>query len=469
MAERFERLFSIPNNLYLDGAPIVILAGALLKDRQTSAIVAQLKFQSISPKTIKALEVSLSVTNVTDKELTGVEEYQYLDMSIKSGEIFGTDKAIIMPNYNSRSFAFSKIKVVFSDNSVWASETLNFIELGSQVRLKDKCDDEIVLLYRNKTTPKANYVPYESHGVWQCTCGCINQEDVCLRCGCNKANVFSSYDLSSLTATLAAKKEEEKLQATQREEAEKEQKKKSRKIKIIIAVVVAVLVIGLIAFNVIADHIIPESKYQSALECFENGDYETGREILIDMNRNYKDSRELILKYSQVGDTVMLGEYAGDDIEWLVIAKEGDKLLLISKECLFKHQYSDSETSGGYSWYGSSLRDYLNGSFYRTAFTADEETLIITTKVKDTKQPDYGKVYNYETNDKLFLLSVDEAKTYFTSNNARSAGKTYWLRSVGWQYYCASQVNADGSIDTEGANVIDEFYYVRPAMWVKTN
>ena len=344
---------------------------------------------------------------------------------------------------------------------------MTFIELGAQIRLKDKHDEEIVLQYRKLTTSKAVYVPFETEEMWYCTCGCINKEDDCPRCGCAKSTIFSAYDIPAITATLNAKKEEERRKTAQREEAEKERKKKIKRIKIIIASIVALLIVGLIIFNVVADYIIPESKYQQAIECFENGDYDTGRDILMDMNRNYKDSQKLILKYSQKGDTVVIGEYAGENIEWLVLAKQGNKLLLISKDALFKHQYSDSENSGGYSWYGSSLRDYLNGSFYRTAFTADEESIILTTKVKDTKQPDYGKVYNYDTNDKLFLLSVDEAKNYFSSNNARSCGKTYWLRSVGWQYYCASQVKYDGSIDTEGANVIDEFYYVRPAMWVK--
>lgn len=467
MAERFERLFSLPSNLYLNDAPVVVLAGALLKDQQSGAIVAQLKFQNISPKIIKAIEVSLSALDITGKELTGVEGYQYLDMSVKCGDIFGTDKAIIMPNYNSRSFELNSIKVVFSDNSVWEKDNLTFIELETQIKLKDKHEEEIVLQYRKLTTSKAVYVPLETGGLWHCTCGCINQTDKCPRCGCTKSTIFSEYNLPAITATLNAQKEEERLQTAQREKAEKEQKKKSKRIKIIIASVIAIFIVGLIVFNVVADYIIPESKYQEALEYFENGDYKTGREILMNMNHNYKDSKKLILKYSQKGDTVIIGEYAGEDIEWLVLDKQGDKLLLISKEALFKHQYSDTENSGGYSWYGSSLRNYLNGSFYRTAFTADEEAIILTTKVKDTKQPDYGKVYNYDTNDKLFLLSVDEAKTYFSSNNARSCGKTYWLRSVGWQYYCASQVEYDGSIDTEGANVIDEFYYVRPAMWVE--
>ena len=32
MSERYSRLFSLPENLYAEGAPVVIAAGALLKE-----------------------------------------------------------------------------------------------------------------------------------------------------------------------------------------------------------------------------------------------------------------------------------------------------------------------------------------------------------------------------------------------------------------------------------------------------
>ena len=48
MAERFERLYKLSENLYIDGAPIIISAGALLKDTATGSVVAQIKFHSVS-------------------------------------------------------------------------------------------------------------------------------------------------------------------------------------------------------------------------------------------------------------------------------------------------------------------------------------------------------------------------------------------------------------------------------------
>ena len=41
MAERYTRLFSLPQDLYATGAPLVIAAGALLKDTQTGRVLTE--------------------------------------------------------------------------------------------------------------------------------------------------------------------------------------------------------------------------------------------------------------------------------------------------------------------------------------------------------------------------------------------------------------------------------------------
>ena len=61
MSERFERLFSLPENLYADGAPIIISSGALLKDTSTGSILAKLMLKSVSNRQIKAVKVKLAL------------------------------------------------------------------------------------------------------------------------------------------------------------------------------------------------------------------------------------------------------------------------------------------------------------------------------------------------------------------------------------------------------------------------
>ena len=44
MSERYSRLFTLANNLYSGGSPVLIAAGALSKSHQTGRVIAQLKY-----------------------------------------------------------------------------------------------------------------------------------------------------------------------------------------------------------------------------------------------------------------------------------------------------------------------------------------------------------------------------------------------------------------------------------------
>ena len=52
MGERYTRLFLLSEQLYIENAPVIIVAGALLKDNKTDNILVQLKFQNIEEKQI---------------------------------------------------------------------------------------------------------------------------------------------------------------------------------------------------------------------------------------------------------------------------------------------------------------------------------------------------------------------------------------------------------------------------------
>ena len=104
MSDRFVRLFELPANLYSIGSPIIISQAVLLRDIQTESVIAQMKFQSISTKSIKALKISLSAFDITGKVLEGALDYSYLDLSIEDGQTFGSNKAIVFvpPRSSSR-------------------------------------------------------------------------------------------------------------------------------------------------------------------------------------------------------------------------------------------------------------------------------------------------------------------------------------------------------------------------------
>lgn len=59
-----------------------------------------------------------------------------------------------------------------------------------------------------------------------------------------------------------------------------------------------------------------------------------------------------------------------------------------------------------------SLREWLNEEFYNSAFSNSEKEQILSVTVPADKNPEYDTNSGNDTEDKIFLLSVSEAKKY---------------------------------------------------------
>ena len=203
-----------------------------------------------------------------------------------------------------------------------------------------------------------------------------------------------------------------------------------------------------------------------------------------------------ILKSVEVGDTVTFGTYEQDDnisngkedIEWLVLAKEENKIFVISDKALDCKLYDTSYTS--VTWETCSLRAWLNNDFFNTAFDAAEKKMIMNIKVSADKNPEYDTDPGNETTDKLFLLSISEVTEYFDDDESRKCVPTayakargaytsnrnktvsgeetcwWWLRSHGVDQDDAANVNSGGDVNEYGGSVRDRYMTVRPAMWI---
>ncbi|MGN0785250.1 MAG: hypothetical protein ACI4MR_06235 [Candidatus Aphodomorpha sp.] len=118
MSERYTRLFTLPKNLNTEGAPIVIAAGALLKDNDTDDVLAQIKFKNISEGTIKAVKVSVQSFDQFGAEIKEVP-FEYTNLSAKSGEEFGSRIPVFLNNDRIRSYSVLVTEVAFENGSVW--------------------------------------------------------------------------------------------------------------------------------------------------------------------------------------------------------------------------------------------------------------------------------------------------------------------------------------------------------------
>lgn len=104
MAERYSRLFTLPTNLYSEGSPVLIEAGALLRDNVTGGVLAQLKIKSLSSKVIKAMTVGIIPCDIAGRRLSDAVMHQYLDMNFGRDSEFGQKNAIALPDPATRSF-----------------------------------------------------------------------------------------------------------------------------------------------------------------------------------------------------------------------------------------------------------------------------------------------------------------------------------------------------------------------------
>ena len=127
------------------------------------------------------------------------------------------------------------------------------------------------------------------------------------------------------------------------------------------------------------------------------------------------------------------------------------------------------------TWEKSSLRKWLNGTFYRNSFSSSEKALILTTMISDSQESSVA--------DQVFLLSINEAYTYFKTDTARKceptewayengAAKTkegycwWWLRDCIYEKGVASNVSCKGIIGRSIVQMNNEKHCVRPAMWI---
>ena len=308
-----------------------------------------------------------------------------------------------------------------------------------------------------------------------------------------------------------------------REEAEIAAKKRKKITIIVSAAACACIAVALLITQVI----VPNNKYNNAVALMNEGKYDEAIAAFDSLN-GYKDSKEkeaeaitsyralgvykdsteevikfFILRNSQVGDYIWFGSYEQDndtangkeDIEWLVLDKQGNKILLLSRYGLDAQPY-DTERKG-ITWKNCTLRTWLNETFINNAFTSAEQQCILLTDVDNSRSQCYSEfdtTGGNDTQDKIFLLSYAEANkyldvTYDNDNNTKSrvaptdyaiaqgawqdddyktedglyAG-CWWLCSPGFYQSTAASVFSDGSLDY--SLVLLDNSCVRPALWI---
>ena len=226
---------------------------------------------------------------------------------------------------------------------------------------------------------------------------------------------------------------------------------------------------------------INENKYNEAVALANNGSYDDAILIFNSLG-DYKDSASLSQKYTllicEVGDVIVFGTYEQDNnlgngaeaIEWIVLDKEEDKAFVISKHCIENKPFNT--TLAQVTWENSTIRKWLNNDFLNSAFTANERSLILSTTIKNPDEADQERSYA-STTDKVFLLSENEALTYFSSDSSRRASATEYVSTnyCYWILRTSGAVSNVAHVDYTGYvgyyENVDRQWWIRPAMWIE--
>ena len=320
MGETYARLYSLPERLYTMGAPVVVAAGALLKDNRNGNIIVQLKIQNICSKTIKAVTVKITSIDTVGRTLGEETEYQYLDLNVKRNEFLGQQVPIIVPNEQTRSYSVKVTEAAFDDNTVWAgNEIWEPLEKPDPIE-KKIANGELARQYRIKYGKNSKYLLKQDRDLWFCTCGAINHESELSCCSCHiDRKKLEELDVDALKKECDARLEDERKERERKQaEAAVEAKKKQKKIKMIVvgvAAAVAVTAVGV----VIKDNLNKKKLYNQGLALLEDGKYDDSIALLESLN-GYKDSKEQII-YAEYQKAVKY-EKSGEYEEALVLYEE---------------------------------------------------------------------------------------------------------------------------------------------------
>lgn len=131
-------------------------------------------------------------------------------------------------------------------------------------------------------------------------------------------------------------------------------------------------------------------------------------------------------------DRYIFGSYPHDgereNISWLVLERNGNEAKLISEYVLDANSFS---RSGENVWEDSSLREWLQEDFLNKAFTEEQQEALVEAMCECEQREGQEVVDTDYSFDKVTLLSLDEVREYFPTDDDRIAKATQYAQDEG--------------------------------------
>ena len=209
---------------------------------------------------------------------------------------------------------------------------------------------------------------------------------------------------------------------------------------------------------------ITECKYQYGLESEKEGDFKRAEILFVSLGA-YKDSEERkveidkkVIKNSKIGNSVKVG-----NCYWRILDIKNNQALLLKKKALPGQAYHND--IGDVTWESSTLRQWLNSEFLNQTFQETERNNIILSNVENGDNSVYGTDGGNNTQDYIFLLSIDEVEKY--NDLFSDINSNIWLRTPGYNQSCAAFLSINKSVMDYGYITTSNDITVLPALWFR--
>ena len=185
MEENFNPVARTRANYYTPGSPVQFVCVELLKGDVSGEHAVCLTFKNISKVTLTALEIHFKCKGV-DGVILCEDRFEYRDLEVKPGEMFGMDDAVFVTAKAITSVDVSLCNV-YNGKRVVHLDGIKRVRLPAPRRLAPELQKALEARM-NRTGLK--YQPQVFENGWYCACGAFHptEEDTvyCSECGCDR-------------------------------------------------------------------------------------------------------------------------------------------------------------------------------------------------------------------------------------------------------------------------------------------
>ena len=185
MEENFNPVARTRANYYTPGSPVQFVCVELLKGDVSGEHAVCLTFKNISKVTLTALEIHFKCKGV-DGVILCEDRFEYRDLEVKPGELFGMDDAVFVTTKAITSVDVSLCNV-YNGKRVVHLDGIKRVRLPAPKRLSVELEKA---LETRMNRPELKYQPQVFENGWYCACGAFHpkEEDTvyCSECGCDR-------------------------------------------------------------------------------------------------------------------------------------------------------------------------------------------------------------------------------------------------------------------------------------------